>query len=183
MAPRWVSDGAPVTPSRARRPLLALALLLIALPVGSLPAGALEWGLIDPGQTTMDGVRARYGDPTRVTSEKSDGYDVTQWVYEGGRAPVGMERMVVDFGILTPQGYRAQIVRSLLLHPRPGAFNRVLVVQGWGEPTAVGQQSGFPTFLYEDGLFVSFDEDVWVVKTMLFTPKQRIPSPQSAPPR
>jgi hypothetical protein len=167
----------------AGRRLTGLVLLVAAVAGGPLPVSGLEWGLIDPGRTTMDAVRARYGEPTRATSEKSDGYDVAQWVYEGEQAPVGMERMVVDFGILTPQGYRAQIVRSLLLHPRPGAFNRALVVQGWGQPTGVGEQSGFPTFLYEDGLFVSFDGDVWVVKTMLFTPKQTIPATQSAPPR
>jgi hypothetical protein len=131
----------------------------------------------------MDAVRARYGEATRASTQKVDGYDSAQWVYEGAQAPVGMERMVVDFGILAPEGYRPQVVRSLLLHPRPGAFNRALVLQGWGPPTAVGEQSGFPAFLYEDGLFVVFDEDVQEVKTMLFTPKQTIPPPQAEPPR
>jgi hypothetical protein len=150
---------------------------------GVVPAGALEWGLIDPGRTTMDAVRERYGAPTSTSTEKIDGYDSTRWVFEGPKAPVGMERMVVDFGMLTAEGYRPQIVRSLLLHLRPGSFNRNLVVLGWGEPTAVGEQSGFPAFLYEEGLFVSFDQDVWEVRTMLFTPRQTIPVPGSAPPR
>jgi hypothetical protein len=145
-------------------------------------AHALEWGSINPGVTAMDAVRARHGEPTRTSTEKVDNYDAAQWVYEGERAPVGMERMVVDFGLLTPQGYRPQIVRSVLLHPRPGAFTRQVVVQGWGPPTAVGVQSGAPAYLYEDGLFVVFDEAGWDVLTMLFTPRQKIP-PESAPPR
>ena len=163
---------------------LAFLVALLTGVAGAVPsARALEWGLIDPGQTTMDAVRARYGTATRASTEKVDGYDSAQWVYEGAQAPVGMERMVVDFGLLTPEGYRPQIVRSLLLHPRPGTFNRGVVVQGWGEPTAVGEQGGAPTFLYEEGLFVSFDQDVWDVTTMLFTPRQKIPPPESAPPR
>jgi hypothetical protein len=165
--------------ARATR-LLAAVVLAAGTPV---PVSALEWGGIDPGHTTMDVVRGRFGPPSRTATEKLDAYESTQWVYEGERAPTGMERMVVDFGLLTPEGYRPQIVRSLLLHPRPGAFNRSLVVQGWGEPTGVGQQSGVPAFMYEEGLFVSFDEDVWEVRTMLFTPRQTIPTPQPAPPR
>ena len=163
--------------------LVSLVLVLVSVTGGVLPARALEWGLITPGRTTMDDVRAHYGEATRAVTQKVDGYDTTQWIYEGGKAPVGIERMIVDFGILTPQGYRPQIVRSLLLHPRHGVFNRDLVVQGWGPPTGKGEQSGFPAYFYEDGLFVSFDKEAWEVKSMLFTTKQKIPAPQSAPPR
>lgn len=163
---------------------LALLVLLIASVAGASPrVHALDWGLIDPGHTTMEAVRGRYGDATRSSTQKIDGYDSTQWVYEGGQAPVGMERMVVDFGLLTPEGYRPQIVRSFLLHPRPGTFNRSLVIQGWGEPTGVGEQSGSPAFMYEEGLFVSFDQHAWDVRMMLFTPRQKIPPPEPAPPR
>ncbi len=161
-----------------------LALVVACVVAGRiLPASALEWGLIDPGRTSMDAVRARYGAATSTSTQKVDGYESTQWVYEGPQAPVGMERMVVDFGLLTKEGYRPQLVRSLLLHPRRGSFNRELVIQGWGEPTGVGEQSGSPAFFYEEGLFVSFDRDVWEVRTMLFTPRQTIPAPGSAPPR
>jgi hypothetical protein len=163
--------------------LVLLAFVVAGVGGGVFPARAAEWGLIDPGRTTMDAVRGRYGAATRTSTQKVDGYDSTQWVYEGAQAPVGMERMVVDFGILTPQGYQPQVVRSVLLHPRPGAFNRALIIQGWGAPTGVGEQGGAPTYLYEEGLFVSFDENVWEVRTMLFTPKQTIPAPESAPPR
>ena len=163
---------------------LALLVLVLAGAAGAASrAHALEWGLIDPGQTAMDAVRARYGEATSTSTQKIDDYNSTQWVYEGAQAPVGMERMVVDFGLLTPQGYRPQIVRSLLLHPKPGAFNRTLVVQGWGIPTAVGAQSGAPAYMYEEGLFVSFDQDGSDVTMMLFTPRQKIPPPEAAPPR
>ena len=159
--------------------LLALGVALIG-PVSLL---ALEWGFIAPGQTAMDAVRARYGNPSRTATEKIEGYDSTQWVYEGAQAPTGMIRMVVDFGLLGPSGYRPQVVRSVLLHPKPGTFNRNIVVQGWGPPSATGEQSGRPAYMYEDGLFVVFDSDVWDVETMLFTPKQRLPPPAPAPPR
>jgi hypothetical protein len=163
---------------------LALLVLVLAGAAGAVPrAHALEWGLIDPGTTAMDAVRARYGEATTASNQKIDEYNSTRWVYEGARAPVGMERMVVDFGLLTPQGYRPQIVRSVLLHPKPGTFSQTLVVQGWGLPTAVGAQSGALAYLYEEGLFVSFDEDGWNVLTMLFTPRQKMPPPESEPPR
>lgn len=162
---------------------LVLLLLVLVGAAGAVSrAHALEWGLIDPGHTAMDAVRARYGEATRTSTQKVDEYNTTQWVYEGEQAPVGMVRMVVDFGLLTPQGYRPQIVRSVLLHPKPGTFTRALVVQGWGAPTAVGAQSGAPAYMYEEGLFVSFDQEGWDVTTMLFTPRQTIP-PESAPPR
>ena len=171
-----------MSPSRVI--VLALVLGTLAAALGHpASASALEWGLINPGETTMDAVRGRYGKPTQESTQKVDGYDSAQWVYEEARAPTGMIRMVVDFGLLTPQGYRPQIVRNLLLHPKPGLFNRTLVVQGWGPPTATGEQSGSPAYLYEEGLFVVFDQAGWEVQTMLFIPKQQIPPPAPAPPR
>ncbi|MGH7332284.1 MAG: hypothetical protein ACREKS_05940 [Candidatus Rokuibacteriota bacterium] len=160
--------------------VLGVLVIMLACP---LSAPAAEWGLINPAETTMDAVRRRYGKPTQATTQKVDGYDSAQWVYEEAQAPPGMIRMVVEFGMLTPTGYLPQIVRSVLLHPKPGTFNRPLIVQGWGPPTATGEQSGSPAYLYEDGLFVVFDEAVWEVKTMLFIPKQPIPPPAPAPPR
>jgi hypothetical protein len=165
-------------------PRVSLGLLILVMAIAD-PAliVAAEWALINPGETTMDAVSRRYGKPTSATTQKVDGYDSAQWVYEEAQAPTGMIRMVVEFGMLTPKGYMPQVVRSLLLHPKPGTFNRSLVLQGWGPPTATGEQSGSPAYLYEDGLFVVFDEAAWDVKTMLFVPKQQIPPPAAAPPR
>jgi hypothetical protein len=171
-----------VVPSRVLG-LMVVLLTLVATLGPPVPASALEWGLINPGETSMDAVRQRYGNPTKTTTQKLDGYDSAQWVYEEAQAPTGMVRMVVEFGMLTPKGYLPQIVRSVLLHPKPGTFNRPLIVQGWGPPTATGEQSGSPAYLYEDGLFVVFDAAVWEVQTMLFIPKQQIPPPAPAPPR
>jgi hypothetical protein len=163
-------------------PVCGLILVVLAGMAGVPRAHGLDWGLIEPGVTAMDAVRSRYGEPSSATTQKVDNYDTAQWVYEGERAPVGMERMVVDFGLLTPESFRPQIVRSVLLHPKPGSFTRSLVVQGWGMPTAVGQQSGAPAYMYEEGLFVLFDAEGSDVTTMLFTPRQKIPA-ESAPPR
>jgi len=171
-----------VVPTRALG-LVVVLVVLVATLGPSEPASALEWSLINPGETSMEVVRGRYGNPTQATKQKVDGYDSAQWVYEEAQAPTGMVRMVVEFGMLTPTGYLPQIVRSVLLHPKPGTFNRPLVVQGWGPPTATGEQSGSPAYLYEDGLFVVFDAAGWEVQTMLFIPKQQIPPPAPAPPR
>ena len=168
--------GLGATPRTWRLLVLALAMMIGA--GAGAPGHALEWGGIDPGRTTMDAVRARYGAATKTATEKIDGYDATRWVYEGAQAPVGMQRMVVDFGLLTAEGYRPQVVRSVLLHPKPGAFNRQVVMQGWGMPTAAGAQSGAPAFMYEEGLFISFDEAGWEVSSMLFTPRQNVPPPE-----
>ncbi len=102
----------------------------------------------------MDAVRKRYGKPTQATTQKVDGYDSAQWVYEEAEAPTGMDQDDRRVRHPHPDGLVPQIVRSLLLHPKPGMFNRQLVVQGWGPPTATGEQSGSPAYLYEDGLFV-----------------------------
>ena len=69
-------------------------------------AAASEWGTIVPGTTTMEAVRAQYGGPTKTETQKTDNYDTASWMYEGVQAPVGLLRMVVDFGILRAAGYR-----------------------------------------------------------------------------
>src|SRR5262245_19085576 len=101
--------------------VVALVLLLVLAPLAA-PVGAADWGTISPGTTTMDQVRAQYGGPTRATTQKADNYDTAQWVYEESQAPVGMVRMIVDFGLLSEGTYRPNIVRSFKLEPRPGVF-------------------------------------------------------------
>ena len=82
------------------RGLLVVAIVLAVV----APAGAAEWGAIVPATSTMESVRAQYGGPTRTTTQKTDNYDSTTWIYEGAQAPRGLIRMTVDFGILQANG-------------------------------------------------------------------------------
>jgi hypothetical protein len=59
----------------------AVALVLLL----ATPALAAEWGQIKPAVTTQPDVRKRYGAPTKETVQKIEGYDSTQWLYEGRR--------------------------------------------------------------------------------------------------
>jgi len=159
----------------------AFLVLLVLAPLAA-PAGAADWGTITPGTTTTEQVRAQYGGPTRATTQKADNYDTTQWVYEEAQAPVGMIRMTVDFGLLAEGTYRANIVRSFKLEPRPGVFTRQMIAAGWGEPTSVSPPGDRPPrIFYASGLFVTFDKDGLIAESMLFMPPQ--PLPAVAPPR
>jgi len=153
-------------------------LLVGALLLGGLPglAVAAEWAGITPGVSTRESVRERYGPPSRQSRGTLEGYETTQWVYEGTRAPVGMTRMVVDFGLLTPAGYRPAFVRSFLLEPKPRIFERAAVLSGWGPPDRVGVEEGREAYFYTSGLVVFFRKDGTDAVSMLFT------IPQPAPP-
>lgn len=161
------------------RRLLPLAFLLVAL--AALPARATEWNTIVPGTSTMASVTAQFGAGTRSEAQKVEGYDATQWVYEEAQAPRGVKRLTVDFGLLTPNGYRPEVVRSLRLEPQPGVFDLGTVLEGWGLPTRVGKDGDAEVFFYQEGLLVYFDSDREVVKVLIFTPPQ--PPPDAPPPR
>lgn len=162
---------------RATLGALGLVLLLAA------PAAAADWGQIKPGVTTQAQVRARYGAPTRATPQKVEGYDTQQWLYEEAQAPTGIAKLTVDFGLLTPSGYKPELVRDFRLEPKPDIFNRKLVVDGWGPPTRVGKEGELEFFLYEDGLLVYFGSDGDKVLAMIFTPPQKIPPAPAAQPQ
>lgn len=151
---------------------LVLALLLV------LPAGAADWGTIVPATSTMETVRAQYGAPTRTVNEKVEGYDATRWVWEGPAAPAGVQRLAVEFGLLTPRGYRRDVVRAFRLEPKHGVFNRGNVMGGWGLPTRMGEHAGGEVFVYEEGLIVYFDTEGRAT-LLVFTPPQ---PPAAAPP-
>lgn len=172
-APRWGSDVRRLVTVGGL--LAALVLWLVAT------APAAEWSTISPGISTMDAVRAQFGAPSKTESQKTDGYDTASWTYEAARAPAGLRRAVVDFGLLTPQGFRADLVRSLRLDPKPGAFNRVSIVGGWGQPTRTGREGGAEVFFYAAGLLVYFEPDGWTARLLVFTPPQPPPAAQSAP--
>ena len=161
--------------------LLASVSAAVVLAIAS-SAHAAEWGAIVPGESAQDAVRTRYGAPTRMASQKVEGYDSPQWVYEGPQAPRGFTRATFEFGILTPKGYRPELVRVIRLEPRPGIFTRTTVINGWGVPTRVGRDKEADVFFYADGLLVYFNKEGWLAETMIFTPPQR-PAAAGAPPK
>ena len=162
-----------------RAALGALGLLLLL----ATAAGAADWGQIKPGVSTQAEVRARYGAPTRETPQKVESYDTLQWTYEGAQAPSGISKMIVDFGLLTPSGYKKEVVRTFRLEPKADIFNRKLVMDGWGPPTRVGKEGDAEFFLYEQGLLVYFAPDAKQVTVMIFTPPQKIPPAAGASPQ
>ena len=161
------------------RPAAALA-LLVAL---ASPVAASEWREIKPGESTMTDVRARFGAPSRETAQKVEGYDTVQWVYEGARAPAGMLKVTIDFGLKTPARYNKDVVRTFTLEPKHDVFNRRLVLYGWGPPDRLGKQGDSEFFLYREGLLVYFDKTGEQAVTMTFTPPQPLPEdPRPTPP-
>jgi hypothetical protein len=165
-----------------RRALAApfAAALLLAAPSA---APAEEWGGIVPGTTVVDQVRARYGAPSREARLKVEGYDTLQWVYEGSRAPEGIVRMTVDYGLLTPEGYKPTVVRMLRLEPKPKVFGRSTVAQGWGLPDGVTRQNDEEVIVYRSGLIVTFDKEGLFAVLLTFTPPQPPPPASAAPKR
>jgi len=157
----------------SRAGVVALAILLLATGAG----GAADWGNIVPGRTTDEMVQAQYGPPTEKSQIKIEGYDTTQWVYEGARAPAGITRMVVDFGLLTPTGYKPRVVRTFRLEPKPGAFGPTSVIMGWGPPDHQDTLDGFPVMVYASGLLVYLDAERKTALSMVFT----LPRAQSKP--
>jgi len=170
----------------------AAVLLVMCLAVALDTACAADWGGIDAGVTTMDQVRDRYGMPTRQSKPKVEGYDTTQWVYEGDAAPTGLDRMTVDFGLLASGSFKPSIVRTLTLEPKPFIFGRNTVMEGWGLPDGEAKQNGVDTFFYSIGLFVVFDKEGKTATSLVFGPAQpeepeqgapAAPSSQAAPPK
>jgi hypothetical protein len=149
--------------------------LLVALVVAGLlagPAAAEEWGGIEPGVTTIEQVRARYGAPSKETRAKVEGHDTIQWTFEGARAPGGVQRLTVDYGLLTPQGYKQTVVRAFQLEPKPKIFGKNTVAQAYGPPDAIAMQNEQETFFYKSGLVVIFTKDGTDTVMMTFTPPQ-----------
>ena len=172
---------------RAIRLLAAVLGFALALPAG---AGAASWGGIEPGDTTLEQVRERFGAPSKETKQKVETYDTTTWIYEGPKAPGGISRMIVDFGILKPDGFKPNVVRVFVLEPKPHIFAVQTVIDGWGEPSAAGDQGGFPSMLYDAGLVVVFDKQTLWAESMTFTLPQpqapaagAAPAPAAAPPK
>jgi len=154
--------------------------LLLALALLAVPAAASDWGGIQPGVTTADRVRERYGEPSKESRPKVEGYDTLQWVYEGDRAPPGIVRMTVDFGLLTAGGYKPNLVRLLTLEPKPLMFGKGTVIQGWGIPDGVAEhKDGSSTLIWKDGLLVLLDKEGSDSVSMIFSVPQPLTLPAS----
>ena len=153
---------------------LAVALSAVALALWHTAVEAASWGGITPGTTVVDDVRGRYGPPSRETPKKVESYDTLEWVYEGPRAPAGMVRMTIEFGMLTPQGYKPTIVRTMSLEPKPRIFMRDTIVDGWGVPERMAEQGDRDVFLYESGLIVTFDRDGFTALSLIFMVPQKV---------
>ena len=166
---------------RGRALLVALAMAGLLLGRGS--AAAEEWGAIEPGATTVDEVRARYGAPSKETRGKADNYDTLQWVYEDTRAPSGIQKMTVDYGLLTPQGYKPTVVRVFRLEPKSKIFGRSTVIHAWGVPDAITEHNGMDVFFYKTGLLVNFDKEGAEATLLTFTPPQTAAGGPAAPTR
>ena len=166
---------------RARlRRLVGLAALAGSLLAGHGPARAEEWGGIEPGVTTTDQVRARYGAPSKETRAKAEGYDTIEWVYEDAKAPGGIQRMTVDYGLLTREGYKQTVVRLLRIEPKAKIFGRNTVIQAWGVPDFMSKQNETDVFFYRSGLLVNFDKEGDEAALLTFTPPQP-DTPPAAP--
>ena len=154
---------------------MRLAAMLALLVVLASPAAAAEWREIKPAETMMTEIRARFGAPTTAKPQKIEGYDTMQWVYEGPRAPVGMNKFTIDFGLKTATTYNKDVVRTFTLEPKHDVFNRRIVLYGWGPPDRLGKQGDIEFFLYRDGLLVYFDKTGEQAVTMTFTTPQPMP--------
>ena len=152
---------------------LGLVALAIAVLAPAAPAPAAEWDSIVPGKSTFETVRARFGEPGARKTEKVEGYDTTEWVYEADGAPAGIRRLTVWFGILLPDGYKPDTVRMFRLDPAPGVFSAYTIMTGWGRPTATGREGEFPSSFYDDGLLVIYERDGNRVRQMIFMMPQK----------
>jgi len=162
---------------RAIRLIAAVLGFALALPAAACAAG---WGGIEPGNTTLEQVRERYGAPSKETKQKVESYDTTTWTYEGPKAPGGTNRMVVDFGILKPDGFKPNLVRVFVIEPKPAIFAVQTIVDGWGLPSMAGDQGGYSTMVYEEGLVVIFDKQARWASSMTFTVPQPVPKTPAA---
>jgi hypothetical protein len=112
--------------------LVALVLLSV------VSAEAASWGGITPGTTRRADVERRYGRPTEERQVTEGGLIGAEWTYAGTRAPAGLDRMVIGLGLVGPSGFVPDLVRMLVLYPKPRVFTVGELVTGWGKPDGIG---------------------------------------------
>jgi hypothetical protein len=166
----------PGSPDSGRRGAAALRL---ALWVGVLAVagdvGAESWGGLTPGETARAGVETLFGRPSRERTLVEEGRTVSEWTYAVERAPQGLERMVVSFGLLVRGRFAPDVVRAVALYPKPHVFSLRAIMNGWGPPDAIGTEeaTGRPAFHYRPrGLFVILDKTGSWAELLLFGPAQ-----------
>src|SRR5207244_670539 len=124
-----------------------------------------------PAPELMDTVHLENRVPKRVfTGLARKGHPVkpapalfTRAGQAGAQSPRGLAKLTIDFGLLTPQGYKPLIVRVMELLPKPGVFTRQTVTLGWGVPQGIKTEDGIESVFYQTGLIVRFDKDGWLV--------------------
>lgn len=174
---RGASAGHPGTGWARRAAALAVAVVALVVPGATL---AEEWGGIVPGDSTMDSVRERFGEPSSIGKKKVDKYDAVDWKYEEDRAPKGLIRMVVEFGVLKAGKYAPTAVRTFRLEPKPGVFTRGSIVIAWGKPQKMGHQDGVPVMLWDSGLTAYFEDGVVNAISLWFTQPRAQTTPATA---
>jgi hypothetical protein len=156
------------------RGALWLALTLAFLAAGG-DVGAEGWGGITPGETTRTGVEGLYGRPSRERTMVDEGRTVAEWTYAEDRAPRGLTRMVIAYGLMVGDRFAPDVVRSLVLYPKPQVFTVPAISSGWGAPDAVGTEeaTGRSSFHYRTrGLLIIFDKTGSWAELLLFGPRQ-----------
>lgn len=157
--------------SRMRIRVRKLAWLILLL--WPTAASGEEWMGMVPGKSDKAAVRATFGPPSREVAKKEEGYDTTEWLYEGARAPAGATKLLVQFGLLRDRTFRADVVRALTYFPKPNIFPAPLILEGWGPPDKRGTDStGRTVFFYRRGLIVTLDQEGRETLEMLFTIEQ-----------
>jgi hypothetical protein len=153
--------------------------LVVTLMLGGLtlerPAGAESWGGLTPGETTRAGVERLFGRPSRERTLVEEGRTVNEWTFAAERAPQGLERMVVSFGLMVQGRFAPDVVRALTLYPKPHVFSLRAITNGWGKPDAIGTEeaTGRPSFQYRAlGLLIILDKTGSWAELLLFGPRQ-----------
>ena len=150
-----------------------LAWLLVLALLPAIAEGE-PWLGVNPGTSDKAAVRALFGAPTREVAKKEEGFDTSEWLYEGASAPPGATRLLVQFGLSRGQGFQADVVRALTYYPKPNIFPRPAIIGGWGLPDRTGTErgTGSPIFFYRRGLYVRLDKDGQDALEMVFTIEQ-----------
>ncbi|HEV8309537.1 MAG TPA: hypothetical protein VGW35_17895 [Methylomirabilota bacterium] len=148
-------------------------------------AGALEaaeWGGIVPGVSSRRDVETLYGRPSRERTVVEESRTVPEWTYLGERAPRGLERMIISFGLIGPEGFRADLVRGVAIYPKPRIFTLDTIANAWGKPDAMGtnEQTGQGVLRYDaKGLLVVMHRSGDWAEVLLFAPTPGAPKPQN----